>query len=149
MGGRRKRLKRLSAASSKQQPSPNVFFIERNLGRHAIAEALRNVGESVRVHDDHLNQDVADEEWIELVGRNGWLAITKDRNIRYRSWELEAIKKHKAKVFVVRAKDLTAQGIAEILLKARARIKRHAKKTTPPFIAAIYRDGSVKAYPLT
>ena len=49
-----------------------------------IADALRQAGEVVEIHTDHLPDIASDEEWIALVARNNWVAVTKDRNIRYR-----------------------------------------------------------------
>lgn len=123
-----------------------VFFIERSLGRYKVAQALRDTGELVEVHDDHLPADAPDEEWIKLVAGNGWLAITKDKNIRYRQHENDAINRYGAKVFVIRAKNLAAKDTASILTKAAVKMKRYAKENRPPFIVAVYRDGSLKPY---
>ena len=113
-----------------------------------IAEALRASGIAVEVHDDHLAANAPDEEWIALVGRKQWLAVTKDKNIRYRAAELEAVKEHDAKVLVVRAKNATGQDIADILIKASARIQRFAHKHSAPFVAGIDRSGRVSLYDL-
>jgi predicted nuclease of predicted toxin-antitoxin system len=139
------RSRKRSVASSRPLPEP-VIFIERNLGKHKLAQALRDAGELVEVHDDHLAQDAPDEERIQLVGEKGWLAVTRDKNIRYRQSELAAIEERKARIFVIRAKNVTAEDLAEIVLKALERIKKFSAKSAPPFVAAIYRDGAVKPY---
>jgi len=46
-----------------------------------LAEALRKEGFSVRVHDDHLKPDEADDVWLASCGRSSWIAITPDRRI--------------------------------------------------------------------
>lgn len=145
MNARKRKSRKPSAASNKSLPD-QVIFIERNLGKHIVAQILQNVGEQVEVHDDHLPQDAADEEWIQLVGEKGWLAVTKDKNIRYRQSELEAIKKYKARIFVIRAKNVTADDIGNILLKASRRMKKFSARTKAPFVAAIHGDGSLKLY---
>ena len=137
--------KKRSAASSRPQPEPTLF-LDRNLGKHIIADRLRADGMTVEVHDDHLPPDAPDEEWIALVGRMGWVAITKDRNVRYRAAELEAVRGHSARVIVIRMKNATGADIAEVLLKGRRRIARFAAKTPPPFVAGIHGSGMVKAY---
>ena len=35
-------------------------------------------------------QEVADDEWLERAGREGWIVFTKDKRIRYRHVEIEA-----------------------------------------------------------
>ena len=74
------------------------------------------------------------------------MAITKDRNVRYRTAELEEIWKHSARVIVIRMKNATGSDIAEVLVKGRHRIARFAAKTPAPFVAGIFRGGTVKAY---
>ena len=142
--GMRKSKKR-SGASSKPQPE-RTLFIDRSLGRHIIADRLRTEGMAVEVHDDHLPQDAPDEEWIALVGRMGWVAITKDRGVRYRAAELQAIRRHSARVIVIRMNNATGPDIAELLVKGRRRIARFAAKTPPPFVAGIYSSGAVQEY---
>ncbi len=145
MNARKRKSRKLFAASNKSLPD-QVVFIERNLGKHKVTQILQDAGEQVEVHDDHLLQNAADEEWIQLVGEKGWLAVTKDKNIRYRQSELDAIKEYKARIFVIRAKNVTAEDIGEILLKALGRMKKLSARTKAPFIAAIYGDGSLKLY---
>ena len=138
--------KKRSGASSKPQHEPTLF-LDRNLGRHIIAGRLRSEGMTVEVHDDHLPLDAPDEDWIALVGRMGWVAITKDSlNVRYRAAELEAIRRYSARVIVIRMKNATGSDIAELLVKGRRRIARFAAKTPPPFVAGIHGSGTVKAY---
>ena len=145
MSAGQKKSKKQSGANSKQQREPTLF-LDRNLGKHIVASRLRSEGMAVEVHDDHLPPDAPDEDWIALVGRKNWLAITKDRNIRYRIAELEAIRRHSARVFVIRMKNATGPEIGELLVKGGRRIARFAAITSPPFVAGIYGNGTVKAF---
>ena len=140
-----KKSKKQSGANSKLPPEP-TFFLDRNLGRHVIAKRLRAEGMAVEVHDDHLPLDAPDEEWIALVGREGWMAVTKDKNVRYRTAELEAVRKHSARIVVIRMKNATGPEIAEVLVKGRRRIARFAAKTPAPFVAGIQKSGTVRSY---
>ena len=100
----------------------------------------------VEVHDDHLPPDAPDEDWLAYVGRRGWAALTKDKNIRYRTAELAAIRKHGARIVVIRAKNATAADIAEMVVKGRRRIARFAAKPSGPLVAALYANGAVRPY---
>jgi predicted nuclease of predicted toxin-antitoxin system len=144
---KRKSTKRF-AASSNPQLSDLVLYLDRNLGRHLLAGKLRAAGYLVQVHDDHLPQNAPDEEWISLVARKRWIAITKDKNIRYRFAELAAIKKYKAGVLVIRAKNTTADDIAELLIKAKKRLEKYVTSTAKPFVAGNDRYGKIVAYKL-
>lgn len=146
MNAKKRKSKRQSAANSKPPPKDPVFYLDRNLGKHVIADALRNAGISVEVHDDHLPANAPDEDWIALVAEKGWVALTKDKNIRYRYSEIESIKEHKARVLVIRAKNTTGEDIANLLLDSINRIRRFLNKTDAPFVAGIDRSGKVSSY---
>lgn len=146
MSAKKRRSKKPSVANSKRQPDSFVLYLDRSLGKHVIADALREAGQSVEVHDDHLAIDAPDEEWIELVGKRNWVALTKDKNIRYRFAEIRAIKKHNAKVIVIRAKNATGVDIAEVLIRSHQRIRRFAQRTAAPFVAGIDRAGKISIY---
>ena len=100
----------------------------------------------VEVHDNHLPPDAPDEDWLALVGRMGWVALTKDKNIRYRTAELESIRRNAARIIVIRAKNATGLDIAELLVNGRRRIARFAAKTAAPFVAAIDGSSRVRMY---
>ena len=148
MNATKRKSKKRSGASSKPQPDSFTFYLDRNLGKHVITDALRLSGIRVEVHDDHLAIDSPDEDWIALVGQNGWIAITKDKNIRYRYAEIEAIKKNRARVIVIRAKNATGQEIGELLIKFAGRIQTFARRSSSPFVAGLDRMGSITVYPV-
>lgn len=70
---KKQRSKKRSDASSGQQPKPFVLYLDRNLGNHVIASALREAGHLVEIHDDHLPIDAPDEDWIRLCSTNNQL----------------------------------------------------------------------------
>lgn len=143
-----RRLKKRSESNSKRLPDDFVLYLDRNLGNHIIANALREAGRRVEIHDDHLPIDAPDEDWIELVGQKDWIAVTKDKNIRYRIGEINAIKFFKARVIVVRAKNATGSDIAELLVCYYERVRRFSLRTPAPFVAGIDRSGSISHYKL-
>ena len=146
MSANRRRSRKRSVASSKQPPENRALYLDRNLGKHVIADALRDAGFQVEVHDDHLPIDAPDEDWIELVGKKGWIALTKDKNIRYRFAELDAIKTHKARVVVIRAKNVTGNELADLVVKHHGKIQRFSSVHKAPFVAGIDRAGKLFLY---
>ena len=148
MGARRRRSKKPSAASSRPQHKEYVLFIERNLGNYDVADCLRGAGAKVETHDDHLAPDAPDEKWISLVGRRHWVAITQDKYIRYRVAEKLAIIDHKARVLVVRAKNMTGKEKGELLASALPAIQHFANETQAPFVAGIDRSRKIYTYKL-
>ncbi|MDE0166995.1 MAG: hypothetical protein OXH92_10855 [Bryobacterales bacterium] len=146
MSAKRRKSKKRSVASSGRRREEPTLFLDRSLGKHIIADRLRSEGMKVEVHDKHLPADAPDEAWISLVGKMGWVALTKDKNIRYRAAELESMKRNAARVIVIRARNATGEDIGELLVKGRHRIARFAATTTAPFVAAIDRSGKVRPY---
>lgn len=130
-------------ASKKQsatKPPPEVvtFFIDRSLGRQA-GLALREAGAAVELHDDHFAADATDVEWLTDVGTKGWAVITKDKRIRRRPLERDAVLAARLRVFVLSAsKNMTGAQMGELLVKHRHRLERLARKHAPPFIAGVY-----------
>lgn len=61
------------------------FFIDRSLGKHAVAEMLRGHGHTVHLMADMYpggaDQLIADDEWIAKISTRGWIVLTKDSNI--------------------------------------------------------------------
>ena len=80
------------------------------------------------------------------MGKKGWIAITKDKNIRYRTGELQAIKAHRTRVVVLRTKGATGLEMAESLRKAKGRIFRYANEFAAPFVLGVDRRGRILPY---
>ncbi|MDE0061730.1 MAG: hypothetical protein OXP09_03605 [Gammaproteobacteria bacterium] len=131
-------------SSPPSPPEAPTLFLDRNLGKKIIPERLRPEGIQVEVHDDHLAIDAPDEEWIALVGKRNWVAITKDRNILYRTGELDSVGKHSARVVVIRMKNATGPDMADLLASARGRIARFAEEVPAPFVAGLYRNRTLR-----
>jgi PIN like domain len=85
-------------------PQPK-FFIDRSLGRVAVPTGLRNGGWNVITLAEHYgmpqDEQVADTEWIADAASQGWAILMKDKRIRHRSAEIEAVAAHQAKCFVI------------------------------------------------
>lgn len=148
MSASKRRSKKRSVANSKQPPKPRAFYLDRNLGKHLICDALRQADHAVEIHDDHLPIDAPDEQWIKLVGERGWIALTKDKNIRYRYAELESIKVHGARVVVIRAKNVTGADLAILLVRYYQKIQTFAARHSAPFVAGLDRNGALSLYDL-
>ena len=97
----------------KPPPELPTLFLDRNLGKNIVSARLRAEGVDVEVHDDHFAIDASDEEWIRSVARRGWAAVTRDRDIRYRTHEMNSIRENAARVIVIRMKAATGEAIAE------------------------------------
>lgn len=142
MTARKRKSKKRSAANLKPPENP-VFFIDEALGGHQIPAALRAAGENVETHNDVFPSGTPDVEWLEYAGRNKRLVITKDKRIRYRRIEIITIRKYEVKVFRFASGNLSGKQMAEILVKAKDKIKKYARNHKDPFIVSVTKDGKL------
>jgi len=137
-------LKKRSAANwLSRLPKPPVFFLDRSLGRLKVAAALRQAGAIVEVHDDRFPQDAADDVWLKAAGENGWIVLTKDKNIRFHSREKNTLVAYGVQAFVLTAKGLNGDEMAAIFVQALPRIAKTLSKHPDAFVATVTQAGAV------
>lgn len=73
----------------------------------------------------------------------GWIAITRDQNIRRKPNELAAIRQSRAIIFVFTSGNLSAANTAATLLRALPRVRSIARVARRPALYSIRQDGSV------
>ena len=143
MAGAREKSKKRSGLSNPKPPEPLVFFIDHSLGNKKIADALRQRSVTVEVHIDHFRPDAEDPEWLSEVGKRGWIVLTKDDRIRYRTIERAALVKAQVAMFVLASGNLRGEEMAQAFIAALPRLRRFLAKNRPPFITKITRSGAV------
>jgi len=139
----RERMSRRQSASSSRPPPKPVFFLDKNLGRYDVAEALRNAGYVAEILTDHFEHDTPDTLWAPEVGRRGWIIVTKDNRVRRRPLELRALWSANVPAFVLRSGDTTGPQNAQAILAAMPTIHELINRKPWPFIATISATGAV------
>ena len=80
-----------------QQPK---FFLDRSLGRIAVPARLRAADWDLVTLAEHYgtpaDEQIADVQWIEDAAIHGWPILMKDKRIRYRRTEIDAVVQHEA-----------------------------------------------------
>lgn len=125
------------------------FFVDRSLGRHRVADLLREAGWRVHKHVEvfrERDESVSDLEWLELCGRKELVVLTKDRRLRYRPREIAAIRRYRVKAFVLTSGNLTAVEQAQRLLDHAEPIET-ACSASGPFVYAVRADRIVRVFP--
>jgi hypothetical protein len=98
------------------------------------------MGARVKMHREDFVDDADDVDWLPVIAKRGWVILSKDQ---YNYLERMAIKNAKGRAFQLVRCELTGKEQASIICKALDEMVRVLDLTTPPFIAKIYRDGSV------
>lgn len=85
------------------------------------------------------DEEVADTEWIAEAAAQGWPVLMKDKRIRHRSAEIEAVVEHKAKCFVITRGQLTSDDMARRFIANKQAIYRTAE-LPGPYIYSVQQD---------
>lgn len=123
-----------------------TFYVDRCLGK-AVAHRLRDAGAQVEMHDDHFAQDAADDEWIPEVAERGWVILTKDKNIRRRAGEREAVVTAKARIVTLTSGNMKGADMAALLVSRLADMEQLATTQPVPFVAMVGPGGLEVVFP--
>lgn len=110
-------------AHSSSRVDPLIFFLDRSLGKYIVADALRQAGAEIEVHDSHFPQDARDEEWLRAVGERGWIVLTRDDRIRYRFHERTALLQARVRAFVLVRRNVSGPAMAAAFVNALPAIR--------------------------
>jgi hypothetical protein len=81
--------------------------------------------------------DAADVAWFSDVERCGWIVLTKDDQIRYRSIELAAVVSARVMLFALASGNLTGEEMAQAFVAALPRMARVLARYHLPFIVVV------------
>ena len=94
-------------------------------------------------HDEEFEPGTADTVWLDRAGVEGWVVLTKDSKIRYRSNETEVLLAAKVRAFVLVSSNSPGPEMASVFVKALPWIRRPCARQSAPFIAHVHRSGHV------
>jgi hypothetical protein len=116
------------------------FFVDRSLGK-SVVSGLRAAGlliySMADIYGEERAQGLSDEEWLSDAGANDWVVLTKDRAIRRRPSEREALMAAGVRVFCVTSANLRGAEQLERLERNLDRILRQAMRPGP-YIYGVY-----------
>lgn len=140
----------MPSGQRRQRPDapPPVFFLDRGLGRHLIAEAIRARGYEALpmadVYPDGADQRISDPEWITRADTEGWIALTKDASIIRDHRDVLA--ETQLRVFAFNNANLTGTELVARLDANFNRILQRARKPGP-YLWVITPDGLQLRWP--
>ena len=144
MTARKKKSGKRSGASSKRRKVPPLtYFVDECLGGRLLVDLLSATGAQVVLSRDHFPAGTRDVDWLPIVGAKEWVVLTKDRHIRRRQLEIDALTNARVRAFVLTAADLTGAEQAAVFVKALPRIERICRATRGPIIGAIGESGGI------
>lgn len=113
-----------------------TFFTDRNLG-NTFPDILQAAGISVERHSDHFADNASDPDWLAGTKGNGWVVLTRDKAIRRRPNEIQAVEDARVAMLVLIGKSRHAI-LAENFIRALPRVEAFLTAHKPPYIARVY-----------
>lgn len=100
-----------------------------------MPEALRARGWNLVTLAEHYgvpaDEQVADVDWIKEAAERGWPILMKDKRIRHRHAEREAVIAHRARCFVITRGDLSSADMVSRFVANKIAILTAAAKPGP------------------
>ena len=145
MSARRRKSKKRSGANSVKQPNDRYeFFVDECVAYKHVANMLRDAGHTAHVPGpDTFATGTKDIYWLPRVGACGWVLITKDKRIRKRKIELQALTEANVKAFVLTGGGLTGEEQAYVLCEALPAMIKLLRQRSAYFIALVTKSAKV------
>lgn len=117
-----------------------VYFIDRDLGYRIFPGALEEVGLTVMRHDDVFDDpSTSDTEWLRRVAREGWIAVSGNKDILRQPLEVAALRESGAIMLIVVGTHVPAHERARNFINTLPKIERLLDTMEAPAVAKIYR----------
>ena len=142
----KKKSKKLSASNNAAQPSYPLLFIDRCAWSNRLGEALATAGVKFTPHHNHFEQACPDVDWLPVVGREGWVVVTRDKNIRRKPNEIQAFKENNVLAIVLSSgssSQASAADTADLLLKLLPKLMRKIQASKPPTMLTVTLMGTI------
>lgn len=143
---KKKKSKKLSASSNAAPLNYPLLFIDRCAWSNRLGGALSKANVQFTPHHEHFEPACADVDWLPVVGKNGWVVVTRDKNIRRKPNELQAFKESKVLAIVLSSgssSQASAADTAELLLRMLPKLMRKIQASKPPIMLNVTLMGTV------
>ena len=80
---------------------------------------------------NNFRQNMPDDEWLEICGRNGWFGFSHDRKFHEITVEAMAIRQHRVGVFYLPGANQSTWDKLTYFVRAYPKIIEHAAKSRP------------------
>lgn len=126
---------------------PFTIFLDENhsRNRHILEVLDKELDTSEKIIragvDAGFPAGMLDEDWLPVVGRNGWIVISADARIWRRSVLRDVLFKHGVRGFFFTENNLRGELRAAILRDALPEMRAIVRDTPPPFVASLTIEG--------
>lgn len=133
-----------SAASSSSGPLEGLtFLVDESVGAKILPAVLESLGAQVLTVAATFGQGAPDVEWLTAAGPKGWIVIPRDRMIRKRPLELQALRTAGVRAFAFSGGDQTADAMGELLRLRAVKMANICRSEPAPFLYTITAAGKL------
>lgn len=143
MASAKRKSKKPSASNGAAPLDGPPLFIDRCAWSRRLGEALRDADIPFIIHDEKFAKDCEDVDWLPVVGREGWIVITRDKNIRRKPNELKAFREAKVIAFTLASGNTSAEDTARLVVALYPKILRKVRGAKPPAMFSITLIGKI------
>lgn len=95
---------------------------------------MRSAGANVEHAGDALPFGSTDDVWLSKCGHRGWIVLTRDKHIRHRRLEREALMRNGVAAFALTSGAATAEEVAETIVPLIQKFVNMAVSEPKPFL---------------
>ncbi len=95
------------------------------------------------VHDDEFEPDARDVDWLQAVGKRGWVVLTKGARIRTNALERGTLLSANVAAFMLGRGDMKGPQMAAAFIAALPRMTKALRRSDVPIIATVTAAGGV------
>lgn len=121
-----------------------TFFFDNNLSPLLVA-GLRGFGEDVQHLRDAFPPETKDVVWIPHVAASGWVLVTRDKRIRTRPLEAEAlVRAGLSAFFFMQKRDPDLWGWVQLVVRRWREMQELERTAHKPFLMGIPERGVIR-----
>ena len=140
--------KKRSASNSASLPDFPILFIDRCAWSNRLGDALTAAKINFIPHHHRFNPDCPDEDWLPVAGKECWVVLTRDKNIRRRPNELMAFKDNRVLAIVLSSGQASASDTAELVVRLYPKLMRKLQNAKPPAMFTVTLAGTISSVKL-
>lgn len=139
----KKKSKKRSASNSASRPDLPFLFIDRCAWSNRLGDALTAANINFIPHHQRFAPDCPDDEWLPIAGKEKWIVLTRDKNIRYKPNEKQAFKANRVKAIVLSSGDASAADTAELVVRLYSKLMQKLQSAKPPAMFTVTLAGTI------
>lgn len=128
---------------------PLTFYFDRTFGKRlpSLLNRVRGTPFLVRHHHgEFFKQEMPDDEWLEIAGKNKWIVLTQDYKFHLPQFEVElaAVRAHSVRCFYFPGASETTWEALRVFVSFHKKLLKQTETSGPCFIQELQKSGRIR-----